>query len=116
MTESDIQLDITNYLTSMGIKWTKAIYNSRAGEPDLICCFLGLYVGIEVKVPGEKPTDLQVEKLEDIYNAKGIAMYATSVEEVSDCLTQAIQEDFSHPRLFQNWIEEHKATVEIVEL
>ena len=52
-----------------------------AGMPDLICCIKGLFIGIEVKMPGEKPTALQANEQDEIWMAGGIAMIVHSPEE-----------------------------------
>jgi len=36
-----------------------------AGDPDIDACLRGRSVQLEVKRPGEKPTPLQVKRLED---------------------------------------------------
>lgn len=63
-----------------------------AGLPDLIGCICGLYVGIEVKMPGKKPTKLQAETLKRIRKAGGIATWVTSVEAALEWLEPLIEE------------------------
>ena len=82
MLESEIQAKICDMLTAANAKWTKTKVNTRSGDPDLIVCYNGLYYGIEVKVPGKMPTELQTEKLLLVHKAGGIAFYAQSVEDV----------------------------------
>jgi len=54
-----------------------------AGTPDLICCSpSGKFVGIEVKVPGNKPTEPQKETLQKITQMNGVGLWASSLEEV----------------------------------
>lgn len=45
----------------------------QAGVPDLIGCYRGRFVGLEVKVPGEEPDPLQSHRLNQIIRAGGIA-------------------------------------------
>ena len=53
-----------------------------AGIPDLIVCYKGRFIALEVKRPGGKPTLLQKITLNKIEKAKGIAKIVTSVEQV----------------------------------
>jgi len=53
----------------------------QAGIPDIIGCVEGRFVGLEVKQPGEEPSELQKIELENIRNAGGIAGVVTSVDE-----------------------------------
>lgn len=62
----------------------------RAGLPDVLACVKGLYVAIEVKVPGETPTDLQKITIKDIKKAGGIAFSATSVKQARKKLEKAL--------------------------
>jgi len=52
-----------------------------SGLPDIVGCWNGRFVGLEVKVPGQKPTDLQAHRLREITSAGGIAGVVTSPEE-----------------------------------
>lgn len=56
----------------------------RAGLPDLIGCHKGVFIGIEVKVPGKEDnlSDLQEKTLRLISQAGGIAFMATTPQEV----------------------------------
>ena len=53
-----------------------------AGIPDLIICYKGRFIALEVKRPGGKPTLLQKITLNKIEKAKGIAKIVTSLEQV----------------------------------
>jgi len=55
---------------------------SRQGLPDIMCCYNGLFVAFEVKLPGRKPTRLQEYEMEKIGESGGIAMVASDVESV----------------------------------
>lgn len=57
-----------------------------AGIPDIIVCYKGKFIGLEVKLPGRKPTLLQKITLNKIQKAKGIAKVVTSVEEVKEII------------------------------
>lgn len=54
---------------------------SAAGTPDLIACIRGYFIALEVKVPGETPTELQAYTLRCIHDAGGLAHVVTSPEQ-----------------------------------
>lgn len=60
----------------------------QAGLPDLVGVYQGRFCGLEVKVPGQKPTTIQRHTLDAILLAGGIAGVVTSVEEAL-CLVPA---------------------------
>ena len=68
-------------------KGEEAVFQ-EAGLPDLLVCYKGRFVGLEVKVPGGKPSRLQLHVLDEIRNAGGIAAVVETVEEVLDLLEQ----------------------------
>jgi hypothetical protein len=61
----------------------------RSGVPDLICCLKGVFIGIECKTVGNKPTALQVNEIESIRNHGGIAWVVN--EENIDLLDMALK-------------------------
>ncbi len=52
-----------------------------AGDPDIDACLCGRSVQLEVKRPGEKPTMLQLKRLEEWRTAGAIVGVVTSVAE-----------------------------------
>ena len=54
---------------------------SAAGTPDLIACIRGYFIALEVKVPGETPTELQTYTLRCIKAAGGLATVVSSPEQ-----------------------------------
>lgn len=54
---------------------------TAAGTPDLIACVCGLFIALEVKMPGETPTELQAFTLRCINAAGGTAAVVTSPEQ-----------------------------------
>ena len=90
--EQDIQKDILLFLEKKGILAIKhnniGIY-ARAGVPDLLCCSnKGIFIGIEVKRPGQKPKPIQQAFLDTINSLGGIAFSAVSVEDVETKLKE----------------------------
>lgn len=58
----------------------------KAGMPDILGCYKGRYVGLEVKTPDNKAgaTQKQAYTLEEITRAGGIAGVISSVEQALD--------------------------------
>ena len=50
--------------------------------PDIICCYKGRFLGLEVKLPSGKLTELQKRAIEKINRAGGIACRVESVDDV----------------------------------
>lgn len=46
---------------------------SKIGVPDLIVCYKGLFIGIELKAPNGKPSELQLYNLREIEKSGGIS-------------------------------------------
>lgn len=83
--EKKVENQIKRYLENLGAYHVK-IHGSAympAGTPDILACVSGRFVGIEVKKPkGGIVSALQKLKIKQIRNAGGVALVATSVEEV----------------------------------
>lgn len=61
-----------------------------AGLPDLIVCYQGRFFGVEVKMPGNKPSKIQRHVHRRIEQAGGVAVVVYSVREA---LTAVILHD-----------------------
>ena len=61
-----------------------------AGEPDIDACIGGRSLQLEVKRPGEKPTALQLKRLDEWRQAGAVTGVVTSVEEVRALLGKNI--------------------------
>lgn len=62
----------------------------EAGIPDLLVCYKGVFVGLEVKMPGRENTvsPLQKRCLRSIERAEGYAVVVTSVGQVERLLAK----------------------------
>lgn len=58
------------------------------GYPDIDFLYKGVYVGMELKVPGKKPTLLQQKKLDAINENGGIGKVVYSLEEVEKIINE----------------------------
>ena len=84
MLEGKVQKEILTYLKENKIFHFRFQAQSNLnGVPDVICCYKGLFIGLELKrEKGGRATGLQEKKLEAINNAGGIGVVVRSVEEV----------------------------------
>ena len=89
MKEKDVTAAIMRYLKTVpgcfAFKEHGGMYGT-AGLPDIICCYRGRFVGLEVKTPDGKLSKLQESMLTKIQAAKGTAFKVTSVNEVKEIL------------------------------
>ncbi|MDO5299976.1 MAG: VRR-NUC domain-containing protein [Clostridia bacterium] len=96
MPEKDIVAAIKKYLASLGSdvffwkEWGGPYGTS--GVPDIICCCKGRFLGLEVKQPKGRLTELQKRAIEKINAAGGIACRVESVEDVKCVIEQADRE------------------------
>lgn len=88
--ESNLQKRIQNLIKSKGgyVHKMHGDMISEPGIPDLIACYCGYYIGIEVKVDKNKPSPAQGIHCRKIWEAGGIACIVWTVEEVEFILNQ----------------------------
>lgn len=60
----------------------------EAGIPDLLVCYKGWFIGIEVKQPGEQASPKQRSVLKSIDAAGGLTAVVDSLEEVVNLLSK----------------------------
>ena len=86
--EKTITKTIIRYLNGLPACYARKIHGSRytAGFPDIICVREGVCLWIEVKRPGNKPTELQLLELERWREAGALTIVAYSVEDVKDIM------------------------------
>ena len=73
--ENKVKTKLKKTLDEMGI-WHFSPFQAgmgRAGIPDIIACYNGLFVAFECKANGGKPTALQQREIDAIRTAKGLA-------------------------------------------
>jgi hypothetical protein len=84
MKENEIVDKIKSYLKGIdGLFFWKqfgGLYG-QSGLPDIICCYKGRFVGLEVKTEKGKISVLQEVTLRKIRNAGGVAEVARNVED-----------------------------------
>ena len=84
MKESTLQSKVIKYLEEKGAYVVKVIAASKSGVPDLLVCYQGGFIAIELKAPGRlsdtKP--LQIYNRNLIVKSGGTAIIADSLETV----------------------------------
>ncbi len=90
MTEQDYQKKIIKLLESRGAYVVKVSVASKKGVPDVLACYKGKFIAVEVKTPKTmgNVSPLQVVNLRKINDAGGIATVAWSHYMVEDILDQ----------------------------
>jgi len=90
MKEQDIQKKIIKYLESKGAYVIKTISTNKAGVPDIIACYKGNFMAIEVKTPKTKNnvSELQKAHLRKIKEAGGLAIVAWDIKQVKELLNE----------------------------
>lgn len=88
-TEADITKAIRQLLNTLGIwhwKQWQGPMSQPKGVSDLLGCYKGRMVAIEIKRPGRKPTPHQERFLAQVRNEGGIAFWADSLDTVIEQL------------------------------
>lgn len=58
------------------------IKNNKPGAPDLILCFKGKWIGLEIKCLGGKQSELQKQAEQEIIKAGGVYKIIRDLEEI----------------------------------
>lgn len=85
LSEQKLQTAIIHYLRTKGAYVVKTMTVSKAGVPDILACYQGHFVAIEVKA-GSKLTELQKVNIKQINESGGIAFVAYSIKDVKENL------------------------------
>ena len=91
---------IANYLKSQGA-YVINLHGSAmlVGLPDIVCCWRGRFIAVEVKRPGGKLRKLQKVTLQKIEKCGGIAIRAESVDDVRKVLSITTYDVIAHRQL-----------------
>ena len=90
MKEGTLVAKIKKYLIKNGA-YCENIWGGgfqAAGIPDIIACYKGVFLGIEVKLDYNKPSEIQKAKLKLINDAGGIGIVAYSIDDVTEVLRE----------------------------
>lgn len=74
--ESKVKKKVVKTLKELGCYYFHPVTSGygHSGVPDIVVCFFGRFIGIEVKANGGVPTDLQKKNLNDILESGGMAL------------------------------------------
>jgi Holliday junction resolvase len=88
--EKKVKLKVAALLKERGVYYfSPATFGmGRSGVPDIICCHLGKFIGVECKAGVNKPTELQKRELAAIEKAGGVALVINETN--LDLLTRAL--------------------------
>lgn len=76
-TEKNFENRVKQFLKEWGcyfIKYWGGGEFTKAGVPDILCCCNGFFIGIEIKAPKGKPSELQLYNLRKIDEAGGFGI------------------------------------------
>ena len=96
MKEKAVENKIKDYLFQHNIYHFK-VHGSKfmpAGIPDIVCCFNGSFLGIEVKRPGAKNDQSEQQKVHErnIIKSGGTYLLVDSLQEVIDYVESKTKE------------------------
>src|SRR3990167_6102194 len=90
MSETKLKISVLKYLKSLPYVWVyKANDKFTSGIPDILICFYGTFVAIELKFENNKVTKLQSYVLWRIRNAGGKVLVARSLKEAKQASSTA---------------------------
>jgi Holliday junction resolvase len=92
ISEAKIQAKILKELEVMGGWWFKVLSSNRSGVPDIIGCYRGRLIGLEVKAENGRASALQEHHIKMINKAGGVAGIVRSVAEVKALLGEDASE------------------------
>lgn len=87
MSEALLQRKMIKRLEKEGWFVRKIIAANKKGFPDILCCADGKFVTIEVKIPGNVASALQLENISEIQEAGGYAVVLDSMEGLEGFIT-----------------------------
>lgn len=86
--EQKLKRLIKAYLTEVNAFWScvQGGAFSKPGDPDIICCYKGLFIGIEAKTKTGKVSEIQKLRHKQIAESGGIVVVARSVDDVREVI------------------------------
>ena len=88
--EKSLQDDCLGYLEGQGIYCVNTHGNAfeRRGRPDIYICFMGRFIGCELKRGADnRPTALQLKHLREIKKNGGIGVWITTLDQLKNLLS-----------------------------
>ena len=94
--EGKVKKQVKEYLQSIGAWYYMPVSNGmgRVGCPDILVCYLGLFMAFETKAPGKikNVTANQQREINDISRAYGLARVVDNVDQVKEAIRDKIIE------------------------
>lgn len=90
MDEGQLTRKIKEHLISRGA-YAEVIWGGgfqASGIPDILACYKGRFLGLEVKLEYNKPSKIQEVKIDLINRSGGIARVVRSVDEAEEVLRE----------------------------
>lgn len=86
--EAKLQLKVVRYLKELGsnVWYFKASDKFTIGIPDLVICYSGRFIAIELKAPYGRASEIQAYQLQTIQRAGGEAFVCRTLDEVKKAL------------------------------
>jgi hypothetical protein len=88
--EAVLKKAIKDYVEQRGGFWSSVQggAGSKIGDPDLVICYRGRYIGVEGKTYEGTQSDWQKIRMKQIRAAGGLYILARSVEDVADVFAE----------------------------
>lgn len=89
--EGALKKEIKSYLKSRGIYWAIVPEGAfgKSGDPDLIACYKGLFIGLEAKTYEGRQSGIQQVRQKEIESSGGVYAIVRNVREVEEALERA---------------------------
>lgn len=112
MREAQFSREVTQYLESKG-----AIVNNQTGSmfakvgvSDLLVCYKGFFIALELKVGSYQPDPLQISYLQKVRDAGGFGLILRdNIQELMvllSCIENGIERQYKQPELPEIKVEE----------
>jgi Holliday junction resolvase len=105
--EKRFENKIKKYLDSRGAWYVKYFANAytKRGVPDVLACVNGYFVGVEVKAPDGKPSELQIYNVRAINAAGGFAfvLYPSAFEKFKQFVEGLARDEFDRDNIPEIW-------------
>ena len=93
---------LIDHIRAMDRAWARKVHGDRftdAGEPDIDACIRGRAVKCEVKLPGGRPTPVQIGSMRRWEATGALVGWVTSQEQLDDLLIHLEDPSWVNPQL-----------------
>lgn len=86
--EGQLKTEIRKYLTGIGAFWSniQGGPGSKPGDPDIVVCYKGHYIGLEAKAHRGVQSPIQKRRMDEIRDAGGIYAIVRSLDDVKEIM------------------------------